>query len=159
MNSVLISMYGRYAPYYMYEKQFYPNYLSGTGYVMSMDVVKRLYNESLMTPLFHLEDVYLTGEFCSLRNDIHNFMLVHLHFVGICAENLDIKRQNHHLFNYMSYRNLCEFKGMITIHNISPGDMKKAYDFVIDTKNRCPGVNKSVKDYLIRVNRDQCNKQ
>lgn len=47
----------------MYSGNTYPNYLSGTAYVMSMDVAQRLYNVSLSTPIFHLEDVYLTGEF------------------------------------------------------------------------------------------------
>lgn len=52
-----------YTPMYMYSGKVYPNYLSGTGYVMSMDVAAKLYNASLTTPVFHLEDVYLTGEF------------------------------------------------------------------------------------------------
>lgn len=51
-----------YTPMYMYDGNIYPNYLSGTGYVMSADVAVKLYNVSLTTPLFHLEDVYLTGE-------------------------------------------------------------------------------------------------
>lgn len=45
----------------MYDKDKYPNYLSGTGYVMSIDTVAKLYNASLETPVFHLEDVFLTG--------------------------------------------------------------------------------------------------
>lgn len=52
----------RYSPSYMYNEETYPNYLSGTGYVMLMDVALRLYNISLKIPLFHLEDVYLTGK-------------------------------------------------------------------------------------------------
>lgn len=45
----------------MYDKGIYPNYLSGTGYVFSMDTAEKLYNVSMDTPLLHLEDVYLTG--------------------------------------------------------------------------------------------------
>lgn len=52
-----------YTPMYMYSGNIYPAYLSGTGYIMSMDVVEKLYKTSLSTPLFHLEDVYLTGEY------------------------------------------------------------------------------------------------
>lgn len=51
-----------YAPTYMFEDKVYPNYLSGSGYVMSMDAAVKLYNVTLSIPLFHLEDVYLTGE-------------------------------------------------------------------------------------------------
>lgn len=46
----------------MYEDKVYPNYLSGSGYVMSIDAVAKLYNATLSAPLFHLEDVYLTGD-------------------------------------------------------------------------------------------------
>lgn len=45
----------------MFDDKVYPNYLSGTGYVMSIDAAVKLYNASLSIPLFHLEDVYLTG--------------------------------------------------------------------------------------------------
>lgn len=51
-----------YSPMYMYSGNIYPAYLSGTGYIMSWDVVEKLYKTSLSTPLFHLEDVYLTGK-------------------------------------------------------------------------------------------------
>lgn len=56
----------RYAPNYMYPGRIYPNYLSGTGYLMSTDVVPKLYNAALETPIFHLEDVYITGKLKSL---------------------------------------------------------------------------------------------
>lgn len=50
-----------YAPNYMFAEKVYPNYLSGTGYVMSIDVVPKLYKAALNVPIFHLEDVYITG--------------------------------------------------------------------------------------------------
>lgn len=45
----------------MYSHRLYPNYLSGTGYVMSINVAHQLYQVALKTPLFHLEDVFITG--------------------------------------------------------------------------------------------------
>ena len=51
-----------YAPNYMYDKNKYPDFLTGTGYVMSIDVATKLYGVVLKTPLFVLEDVYLTGK-------------------------------------------------------------------------------------------------
>lgn len=45
----------------MYPDRVYPNYLSGTGYVMSSVSIGRLYKAALSTPLFHLEDIYITG--------------------------------------------------------------------------------------------------
>lgn len=102
-----------YTPVYMFSGSVFPNYLSGTGYVMSMDVAARLYNASLVTPIFHLEDVYLTG---------------------ICAEEAHIRPANHHLFSYTSYMraNPCELKGMITKHRLSALEMRRAYAFVQD---------------------------
>lgn len=50
-----------YAPNYMFSEKVYPNYLSGTGYVMSIDVVPKLYEAALRVQIFHLEDVYITG--------------------------------------------------------------------------------------------------
>lgn len=51
-----------YSPLYLFDKTSYPQYLSGIGYVMSTEVATKLYNVSLRTPFFHLEDVFLTGE-------------------------------------------------------------------------------------------------
>lgn len=53
----------RYSPQYMYGKRVYPNYLSGTGYLMTLDVAKKLFETTLTTPIFHLEDIYITGMF------------------------------------------------------------------------------------------------
>lgn len=61
LNYVKIFNYYRFSPRYMYDKPIYPNYLSGTGYVFSMDTAEKLYNVSMEIPLLHLEDVYLTG--------------------------------------------------------------------------------------------------
>ncbi|XP_075163966.1 lactosylceramide 1,3-N-acetyl-beta-D-glucosaminyltransferase A-like isoform X2 [Haematobia irritans] len=49
-----------YMPYYMYQQNEYPHYLSGSGYLMSMDVVPKLYKAALNTSLIYLEDVYVT---------------------------------------------------------------------------------------------------
>lgn len=53
--------YYRYMPQYIFYEEFYPNYLSGTGYLMSQDVVAKLFKTTLHTPIVHLEDVYITG--------------------------------------------------------------------------------------------------
>lgn len=58
----------------MYTGRVYPNYLSGTAYLMSIDVVSKLYSAALRTPIFHLEDVYITGNKCSI---IINTVLKH----------------------------------------------------------------------------------
>uniref|UniRef100_A0A1B0CF48 Hexosyltransferase n=3 Tax=Lutzomyia longipalpis TaxID=7200 RepID=A0A1B0CF48_LUTLO len=106
-----------YSPIYMYSGTTYPNYLSGTGYVMSADTLTLLYNTSLKTPLFHLEDVFLTG---------------------ICANRAGLKPRHSPLFTYTVVKNLCAIRGMITQHPLSPDDIRRAYDFVTNTTIQCP---------------------
>ena len=45
----------------MFSGREYPDYVSGTGYVMSGRLIPRLFDTSLSVPLFHLEDVFMTG--------------------------------------------------------------------------------------------------
>lgn len=52
----------RFTPRYMYDRAIYPKYLSGSGYVFTIDAAAKLYNASLELPILHLEDVYLTGQ-------------------------------------------------------------------------------------------------
>ena len=39
----------------------YPNFLSGSSYLMSKAIAYTLYKMALIVPIFHLEDVYITG--------------------------------------------------------------------------------------------------
>ena len=50
-----------FVPQYMFNEKKFPNYLSGTGYLMHRTAVFKLYKEALVTPVFHLEDIYITG--------------------------------------------------------------------------------------------------
>lgn len=119
----------------MYDKETYPDYLSGTGYIMSTDVAIRLYNASLKTPLFHLEDVYLTGN--SLHWNIEFRKSSHIFVLGICAEVVGVKPQNHPLFNFSRYKYLCEIRGTITTHQLTSDGMKRAYNFATSTEKLC----------------------
>ncbi|XP_037806004.1 lactosylceramide 1,3-N-acetyl-beta-D-glucosaminyltransferase-like [Lucilia sericata] len=118
-----------YMPYYMYSKDYYPTYLSGSGYLMSMDVVPRLYEASLNTSLVYLEDVYVTG---------------------MCAEKANIQRHHHPLFNYGRYKHSCTLKGMITLHKLTNDDMYAAYNFVTNVTYHCPPPGKYFKRIRLR---------
>lgn len=62
----------RYAgPTHLFPYNIYPSYMSGTSYCMSADVAEKLLNAALATPIFHLEDVYLTGNVCNLLSPQH----------------------------------------------------------------------------------------
>ncbi|BET02427.1 unnamed protein product [Nesidiocoris tenuis] len=91
-----------YTPKYMYPHQHYPNYLSGTGYVLSRDVAYKLYEAALKTPIFYLEDVYLTG---------------------ICAQKAGVRPRNSEGFNYYNVGLKC-VPDLITNHRIKPDELR-----------------------------------
>ncbi|CRK96359.1 CLUMA_CG009776, isoform A [Clunio marinus] len=125
-----------YAPNYSFNGEIYPDYLSGTAYLMNFETAKKLYKGSLSTPMFHLEDVYLTG------------------FV---ANRLKIKRQPHPLFSFVSIKDRCSLRGMITQHKMTPMTVEEAYSFIMNFSTQCSVPKKS---YLGRklelINRKGC---
>lgn len=111
-----------YSPNYMYNKEFYPNYLSGSGYLMNLDAAKLLYRTLLTTPIFHLEDVYLTG---------------------IVADRVKLHRYHHPLFFYSSTKDPCALRGMISQHQLGPSELRSAYEFVTNGTAVCGGPERS----------------
>lgn len=105
-----------YSPNYMFSGEYYPEYLQGSAYLMTYESVKRLYHESLLTPLFHLEDVFLTG------------------FV---AEKIKLIRQHHPLFRNFPDSDICSLRGTISQHLVTPAVMKKVYSFISNLNNSC----------------------
>ena len=101
----------------MYNGEFYPNYLSGTAYLMSEAAVRKLYEASLSTPLFHLEDVYVTG------------------FV---ADKIELHCAHHPLFFFLSNKDHCSLRGMISQHKLTPMAIESAYNFITDSTIECP---------------------
>uniref|UniRef100_A0A1A9WP13 Hexosyltransferase n=1 Tax=Glossina brevipalpis TaxID=37001 RepID=A0A1A9WP13_9MUSC len=122
-----------YMPSYMYPGDKYPTYLSGAGYLMSMDVVPKLYMAALNTSLIHLEDVYLTG---------------------MCAQRAHVRRIHHPLFNYKSSKKLCTFKGVIICHGLKEENMYLAYNAVTNISNRCSPPGKYYKFIRLQKNND-----
>lgn len=120
----------------MYSGDFYPNYLSGTAYLMSVEVAKLLYNASIKIPLFHLEDVYITG---------------------ICPNALKLPRRHHPLFSFTYTKDLCALRGMISQHHISASDMKSAYDFITNTSIVCSIPKKNFTIKLKLQQRKKCH--
>ena len=97
----------------MYSQRTYPNYLSGTGYVMSIDVAFRLYKFAFSTPVLHLEDVYITG---------------------LCAKRAGYKPVNHYGFSYVPRKmNGCSLREAITSHKINATNMYIAWNKVNET--------------------------
>ncbi|XP_031844442.1 beta-1,3-galactosyltransferase 1 [Nomia melanderi] len=106
-----------YTPKYMYSEKIYPNYLSGTGYVMSLDVAFKLYRAALTMPLLHLEDVYITG---------------------LCAKRAKVRPVNHLGFSYVPRKlDPCMLKNVITAHKVNASNMYVIWNKLHDTNLPC----------------------
>ncbi|KAG8591040.1 hypothetical protein GDO81_007027 [Engystomops pustulosus] len=85
-----------------YPEQKYPPFCSGTGYVFSVDVAKKIYNISSTVPYFKLEDVY----------------------VGMCLDRLKIPLQELH--SKITFHpdtpqfSVCAYRNLVTSHQIPP---------------------------------------
>ncbi|MBN3299610.1 B3GT2 galactosyltransferase, partial [Amia calva] len=90
-----------YVPKEVYPYSTYPLYVSGIGYVLSVDLVKKILNKSQSVKPFFLEDVY----------------------VGMCLEALKIKpsypprRSYFHLYPFPYDR--CQFSNIILMTDIN----------------------------------------
>ncbi|XP_022087432.1 beta-1,3-galactosyltransferase 1-like [Acanthaster planci] len=95
-----------YMPREMYPKSSYPTFLSGTGYVVSGDVARKVYERSLQTKYLHLEDVY----------------------VAVCMEALNITPRGdanfHNWHLQYSFRNYCR---LISSHWAPPQEMRRIW--------------------------------
>lgn len=109
-----------YMPPELYPSEKYPTFCSGTGYVFSGDLARKIYQASLSIPYLHLEDVY----------------------VGICLAKLQIEPTpppNAFLFNHwrVSYSS-CKYSHLITSHGFHPNEILKYWHHLQSNKrNAC----------------------
>jgi len=103
-----------YVPSYMFSERRYPNYLSGTAYLMARSTAVALYKAALDTPLFHLEDIYITG---------------------ILARKAKIKPADNIGFAYTKRKlNSCLFKQTISTHHVKHVEMKAIYAKLVESQ-------------------------
>ncbi|XP_061588887.1 beta-1,3-galactosyltransferase 2-like [Cololabis saira] len=109
-----------YMPPELYPGDKYPTFCSGTGYVFSGDIARKIYQVSLRIHHLHLEDV----------------------FVGICLAKLRIEPTpppNGFLFNHwrVSYSS-CKYSHLITSHGFHPNEVLKYWHHLQSSKrNAC----------------------
>jgi len=118
-----------YVPQYMFAGKRYPNYLSGTSYLMAKTTVAKLYNASLDTPMFHLEDIFVTG---------------------MLSARVRIRPVDNIGFSYVRRKlNSCLFKQSISTHKVKLIEMKAIYDKLLTSKNQeCPKLkSRLLRDY------------
>lgn len=110
----------------LYPDEKYPTFCSGTGYVFSGDLARKIYQASLGIRHLHLEDVY----------------------VGICLAKLGIEPtppSNAFLFNHwrVSYSS-CKYSHLITSHGFHPNELLKYWHHLQSNKrNACAAMLKS----------------
>ena len=147
IGSHLVTFFFRYSPQFMFTGNEYPDFVSGTGYVMSGALIPTLFNKSLQVPLFHLEDVFLTG---------------------IVAQHLNITVENYHLFSAKKepltttnkngrQGNVCRYRNLITSHSFNPEGLKMAWRKVGDNKLDCS--NSTALPQMRDPNFKTCNNQ
>ena len=134
--------YGKwYAPTYMLsdiEGSVYPNFLSGTAYLMSNTTADILYRTSMITPVFHLEDVYVTGILPSIYNRLQNKMYLdnlpppNLFTNKILPINKkEIHPKNDGRFNLDKIgKDPCLYANLISSHELDPDELSQIYSLV-----------------------------
>lgn len=100
-----------------YGEAIYPDYLSGTAYVISGDIIASLYTVALSTPFFRLEDVFLTG---------------------LCAKRLGLDHTDDRCFHYNFIElDSCRYKHIISSHRISPQQLRTLWASMHDPHLQC----------------------
>jgi hypothetical protein len=108
----------RYVPEFMYDSKYYPNYVSGGGYVISGPLVPVLFDKALQVPYFHFEDVYLTG---------------------IVAKAANVVPEDNTSFGFRTLPvDPCVYRHLITSHGLSPNELRSIWQSVNDPSLMCP---------------------
>nr|XP_017104294.2 beta-1,3-galactosyltransferase 1-like [Drosophila bipectinata] len=106
-----------YVPKYIYPGSMFPKYLSGSGYLMSIDVVRRLYEAAWSTRMIHIEDLFVTG-LCSLAAEVN-----------------PVKSP---LFILNNSHKTCFIKGSVVQHDVGISRIKNVFNRFTNNKTICP---------------------
>ncbi|KAK2718360.1 beta-1,3-galactosyltransferase 1-like [Artemia franciscana] len=106
-----------YIPPRLYPDAYYPDFNTGPAYVLTGDIVKELYRESLNNTFYKLEDVYITGIIAKkLRID-------HMHFDQFINRRVALET--------------CKVKKAISIHMVKTYEMYDLWKRVSDGLEDC----------------------
>ena len=124
-----------YVPDYLYDRKKFPNYLSGTAYLMSRSTASTLFDAALVTPVFHLEDIYVTG---------------------LLSEAAGIRPKDHIGFSYVkrSTANACLYAQTISSHHLTISEMKDIYPKVMQKGTKCAPIKRK---YLRNYGPGKCS--
>ncbi|KAH7981153.1 hypothetical protein HPB49_022087 [Dermacentor silvarum] len=113
-----------YLPLSVYQSDWLPSYIYGSGYVMSREAVRPLFTEALSTPFLYVEDVFLTG---------------------IVAQKVGIELTNSRCFIPYSARHPCDYRNFISTHERELVNLWIAWHSVHhDADHLCPPADDSL---------------
>lgn len=107
-----------YAPNYMFKEKVYPNYLSGTAYLMSRSTALVLLEAAAEVPIFHLEDIFVTG---------------------LLSRTVEIRPEDHRGFSYAKrVLNPCLYSQIISSHHLSMPEMRGMASKLLNFNRKAP---------------------
>jgi len=103
-------------PTYMYNKKFFPQFLSGSGYLLTRQASECLLQKSKTIPIVHLEDVYITG---------------------LCAASCHLRREHNKGFKARKMEKINEYNIQLSdvVIHYATGQMDRFFDQTIQLKN------------------------
>jgi len=106
-----------FVSYKSYRHHQFPPMCSGTGYIMSRDVVQLILRKSLNVPFFHLEDVYIS--LCIQKTDVTSVKLAGFSNLRTKFEDCDLYKNNVITSHYMNPEVLYDYWEKLKSCNIS----------------------------------------
>lgn len=98
-----------FVPGWLVTSRYFPNYVSGTAYVLSGSLIGPLLRAAVSMPFFHLEDVFITG---------------------YCASAIAVRPRDHAGFSFVvrgNFTDLCVFHRSIAVHGVGPSRMRSVW--------------------------------
>jgi hypothetical protein len=118
-----------FVSYKSYRHQQFPPMCSGTGYIMSRDVVKLILRKSQNVPFFHLEDVYIS--LCIQKTAVTPVKLAGFSNLMTQFEYCDLYKNNVITSHYMNPEVLYDYWKKLKSCNISisPEEVYREIEF------------------------------
>ena len=104
----------------LWPEKYYPPYVSGGGFIMSSFVARQIFEAAKILPIIPIDDA----------------------FVGICLQKLGVAPINHKGFKSWGVsrgdRDICVFRDVMTLHKLSPDEMRQKWKMLIDSFKDLP---------------------
>lgn len=105
----------------LWPDKYYPPYVSGGGFIMSTFVAAQLLEAMKKLAIIPIDDA----------------------FVGVCLKKLGIQPTNHKGFKSWGIsrgdKDVCVFRDVMTLHKLSPEEMKRSWDLLLQSFEKPPG--------------------